>query len=341
MEKLNFQWHLTNRCNLRCIHCYQEEYSDNNPTIPLLNIARRLLFDLEKRAVHTHINLTGGEPLLLGEDLTALISLLDTHPLVEELSLITNGTLLDQTWIDRLSQFPKLRTIKISLEGGTEKTNDFIRGRGVYRQAMCALELLEKDGTFQSVIMATLHRGNMEELQDMLFFLRSGLADGLIIERFIPEGRGRNMVEKTLHSKDWWNIIRMVARWAGMANNVSALIPYRAYWVKSRPYPDVLGAGCDLGASFCLMCDGTVYPCRRFPLELGNIFTDGLWTVCEGAEILRKIHTRSNLAGKCGSCTFTDCFGCRALGYAFYRDPFAEDFQCPLTHEELLSNMEL
>jgi len=25
-----FQWHITDRCNLRCTHCYQDDYSGSN-----------------------------------------------------------------------------------------------------------------------------------------------------------------------------------------------------------------------------------------------------------------------------------------------------------------------
>ena len=40
-----FQWHITDRCNLRCTHCYQEDYSgsDELDFDGLRQIARRLL----------------------------------------------------------------------------------------------------------------------------------------------------------------------------------------------------------------------------------------------------------------------------------------------------------
>lgn len=334
MEGLNFQWHLTRNCNLRCLHCYQESYSAAFPPGHLQDRAKRLLQDLEKRSVHTRINLTGGEPLLLGGDLVSLVSLLDSHPLVEELSLITNGTLLDHTWLGVLRKYSKLTTIKVSLEGGTESANDVIRGKGVFRRVLRALELLQQDGSFRTVVMFTVQRGNMQELQNMFGLIQAGNADGLILERFIPEGRGREMKESTLRREDWREITRAVAHWAGIDSHVMLLFPYRAYWLQEYPTREVMGATCDIGHSLCILDDGSAYPCRRFLLKLGNIFEDGLWEVYESADILRKVRTRSSLSGRCGTCTVANCFGCRALGYSLYRDPFAEDFHCPLGNEE-------
>lgn len=41
------QWHITDRCNLRCAHCYQESYSGREPSysdlIHVLGEYRRLL----------------------------------------------------------------------------------------------------------------------------------------------------------------------------------------------------------------------------------------------------------------------------------------------------------
>ncbi len=125
---LDFQWHLTNRCNLRCRHCYQEAFEDENlPELSLL--AGRLLQGLEELDRQTVLNLTGGEPLLLGEELFRLLALLDRHPRVLEVMLITNALLIDRRTVAELASFAKLTTIKVSLEG-MERVNDAIRGGG-------------------------------------------------------------------------------------------------------------------------------------------------------------------------------------------------------------------
>lgn len=85
---------VTDRCNLRCAYCMPEE-----PTW----FPRRELLDFEETARLARIvarrgvrrfRLTGGEPLLR-RDLPRLVRLLSTTPGVQELSLTTNGLLLD------------------------------------------------------------------------------------------------------------------------------------------------------------------------------------------------------------------------------------------------------
>ena len=46
----NFQWHITEKCNLRCTHCYQEDYSsaDEMSFEELKSVADRLIQALSK-----------------------------------------------------------------------------------------------------------------------------------------------------------------------------------------------------------------------------------------------------------------------------------------------------
>ena len=63
------QWHITERCNLRCAHCYQDNYTrDELSFAELLDILEQfkvLLTTLRQRkgkCLYAHITVTGGEP---------------------------------------------------------------------------------------------------------------------------------------------------------------------------------------------------------------------------------------------------------------------------------------
>src|SRR5512137_2841179 len=92
MRSFGFQWHLTDRCNLRCRHCYQEDFTpaSERDLDALKAMADRIFQALPDRQVS--INLTGGEPLLLPW-LFELIEHLHTFPNLQEIHLITNATL--------------------------------------------------------------------------------------------------------------------------------------------------------------------------------------------------------------------------------------------------------
>ena len=57
------QWHITHRCNLRCRHCYQEDFRSEMGREELLDVLDKYERFLKERSLAGHINLTGGEPL--------------------------------------------------------------------------------------------------------------------------------------------------------------------------------------------------------------------------------------------------------------------------------------
>lgn len=87
---------VTDRCNLRCHYCMPEESYAWLPKPELLDFDEvvrlaSLFCDLGVR----RIRLTGGEPLLR-RDLPVLIGMLKRHTTAEEISLTTNGLLLER-----------------------------------------------------------------------------------------------------------------------------------------------------------------------------------------------------------------------------------------------------
>src|SRR4030042_6274272 len=104
------QWHITHLCNLRCHHCYQEDFSKRNELDwpGLKEVSDNVLFTLKEWGKTACIHLTGGEPLLKPE-LFPLLNDLERQSMVEELGIITNGLLIDEEIMGELSSFSKLR----------------------------------------------------------------------------------------------------------------------------------------------------------------------------------------------------------------------------------------
>ena len=57
------QWHITHRCNLRCTHCYQDDYSAFESRDSLSEILDQYGSLLNALNMHGYLNITGGEPL--------------------------------------------------------------------------------------------------------------------------------------------------------------------------------------------------------------------------------------------------------------------------------------
>jgi radical SAM protein with 4Fe4S-binding SPASM domain len=88
--------------------------------------------------------------------------------------------------------------------------------------------------------------------------------------------------------------------------------------------------GCSIGFNgLALDCDGTVYPCRRLPIPLGNIRTESLSDIWRHSPILQQLRGRDSLKGRCRTCNRRWlCGGCRAMAYALTGDYLEEDPQC-------------
>src|SRR2546421_3522443 len=87
---------VTDKCNFRCRYCMPAEgleWLDRQEVLSFEEIAR--LVDLLARMGVEEVRLTGGEPLVR-RDLPVLVEMLAGTPGVKDLSLTTNGVLLDR-----------------------------------------------------------------------------------------------------------------------------------------------------------------------------------------------------------------------------------------------------
>ena len=331
-EQFYIQWHITNLCNLRCRHCYQDDFSKKNDLdwVEIEKVYGHLLDTMREWGKTACIHLTGGEPLLKPE-LFPLLADLDRHPMVKELGIITNGLLLDQEMMRRLSRFPKLKKIKISLDGGDAKTNDSIRQEGAFDKVMENLPLIEAAGRFEVLFMFTAMKRNFRSLSSLFKLCQTAGVDGLIIERFIPLGRGREIQDEVLGREEWKEMVGMLADFASIGEAEQSLLPYQAFQISfSEEEPELLGAPCVIGVDgLCIMPDGTVFPCRRFPVSIGNLLNNPLRKIWEESDLLEKLRRKETLKGKCGTCEIDDCRGCRSLALALTGNYLDEDPHCP------------
>jgi MoaA/NifB/PqqE/SkfB family radical SAM enzyme len=148
---------LTNRCNLRCIYCYENYYSRDFPD-PSANDIFSLLDDLAASGTK-YISLNGGE-VLLRDDLPLIINKVNEKGMLCHLS--TNG-LLANKHIDVLRQVDSLA---ISMDGRKEE-NDINRGNGVYDKLIDTFDILKENKiTFHTHTVLT--RNNVNAIEDML-----------------------------------------------------------------------------------------------------------------------------------------------------------------------------
>lgn len=330
-ESFGFQWHITDRCNLRCKHCYQDGYSpDQEQSVQnLLTLAGKIFATLPQAEVA--INLTGGEPLFY-PGIWELLEGLAAWPQLTELNLITNGTLIDRTMAKRLAGLPQISAIKISVEGATAVENDAIRGPGHWGKLLKALDNLQAENV-PVILMMTLSSHNYRSIVPLADFAYSRGLAGIIYERFVPLGRGLGMADLNLTPSQWREVNNLVAEAGGIDVDSQDLLPFKAFWLDTslgRAEAELEGAECNLGPqSMALMPDGTVYPCRRLPVPVGNLNDESFSAILEKLCQYHPYFTRQQVtSGICQNCPVAGCNGCRALVHALTGGFAGSDPQC-------------
>ena len=109
---------ITNRCNLRCLHCYSSEQREELTTTDVYHVLDKL-----STAGVGIIDFGGGEPLLR----TDIFDILTYSKQVGiYTSISTNGLLLDENCVKRLKTLG-IDHVCISLDGAKPETHDRIR----------------------------------------------------------------------------------------------------------------------------------------------------------------------------------------------------------------------
>jgi radical SAM protein with 4Fe4S-binding SPASM domain len=317
----HIQWHITNACNLRCKHCYQEDYlKDELRITQLKRIANELIKFCNNFGFNPEFSLTGGEPLL-SKNLFPLIKHIRNKSKKATINIMTNGTLLNNSLIKKM-RLLRINFVQVSLESPNHKANDLIRGKGEYDMVINVIKLL-KQNKVKVALHLVLSKKNHKDI-DSYVRLASKLSINLItFSNLVPIGSGKKMLSDLLQPKE-----------LKVYQKILAISKKRNYpnTTFSRPLWCLLtdqGGYCPVGIkTISIMPNGDLMPCRRMNLTIGNISKKsfiGLWF---GTKILWKLRDKSNIK-ICGECNYYDtCGGCRALALAVNDDYLGPDPQC-------------
>lgn len=330
-QEFYFQWHFLNSCNLRCVHCYQEDYKYLNLDIKdLIYIAGEISSTLKQWNMLGRISLTGGEPFL-SPYLFNLLEYFEHDNNIKQLDILTNGTCTDEENIMKLKKYKKLRQIQISLDGATQVTHDTVRGNGVYQKAVETIKQLRQSNIEVSV-MFTLMRNNINEAVQMIDFAESNNINAITIERVTP--CGNSSVKDILTAAEIKNIYDAVTIRANNINTDLAVRRLRPLWINTENLntctDSKIGGFCPVGfTSLAILWDGTILPCRRLNIPIGNILKEKLFGIWYASDVLWQIRDKNNLKGRCHDCrNINRCGGCRAIAYETTGNYMGEDIQC-------------
>jgi radical SAM protein with 4Fe4S-binding SPASM domain len=319
--RLTLQWQITERCNQRCVHCYQEDPpADEAPSARWPGVVaqfKELLDSIEKGA-WGQVTISGGEPLSHPDAFALLEALAAEKPRLS-FALLTNGSLIDGAVARRLRSLGP-RYVQVSVEGA-EATHDRMRGAGSHRRTVEAIEWLVGAGV-STLISFTAHRENFREFPEVAELGGRLGVERVWADRLIPLGRGAALGSLTgEEARKFFGLMRAARRRTPQVAMHRAL---QFLECGGRPYR------CTAGRTLiALQPNGDVYPCRRLPLRAGNAFATSLGEVYHGSALLGGLR-EATAPAECAQCPHAEVCrgGLRCLAHAATGDAARADPGC-------------
>lgn len=331
---LLLQWHITERCNLRCAHCYQDNYAHDElnftDLLKILSQFKELLTIFEQRTgqrIPAHITITGGEPFAR-RDFLDLLAIFAAQRDRFSFAILTNGTFIDAAMAQQLRQLAP-RFVQVSIEG-TAATHDRIRGTGNFAQTVSAIKQLRKQ-RIHTLISFTAHRSNYREFPQVAKLGRQLGVNRVWADRLIPCGSGSDLAVLTpLETQEFFAIMAQVRAKRSWFNHRTEIAMHRAL--------QFLAGGqlyhCTAGDSLLtVQPNGDLYPCRRLPIRVGNLLENTLVELYDNSELLRQLRNPKQVNEGCQTCGYAHWCrgGLKCLSYAVRGDPFQADPGCWLS----------
>lgn len=318
---------LTARCDHACDHCYNAWKNPGQHAPEPLNTAETtwLLDRLVDEAGCELITLTGGEPLLR-PDLPTIVAHL--HGRGVKLNLISHGGLIDDAAITRLGT-GTITTWELPLLAGGRELHDSLSGRpGAFDRVTAAIAAL-KDAHQRIVAVFVAMNPNLDQLERVVELCVALGVDGLMINRFNPGGEGGRHIDTLQASPAELTTMLDSAEALGrrwqlpMACSIAmppCLVPTERYsWLS-------FGL-CALGterAYYTVDPAGRLRPCNHSPTILGDLRSQDLREILDGAALEAYVQARP---AACGGCPLehTCQGGCKAAAEACSGSPWEPD----------------
>ena len=173
----NLFYFVTNRCNLRCSHCFyaselQKEYAELTT-----EEVRRVADSLAD--VNPTVILCGGEPFMR-KDLTDILLAFALEAGIQELVITTNGFFIErlvETARTFLDEAPGILRIAVSLDGLADVHNEIRGSELAFKMADAAIreveELSRQNKRIKPVINSVVSTTNIDSFPDFYRFVRA------------------------------------------------------------------------------------------------------------------------------------------------------------------------
>ena len=288
---------ITNRCNLRCVHCSVDCRPDSDKEELSTSKWKQVIDKLDNKYI-AGIVFTGGEAMFRNDFFE--LAEYAKEKVDVRMTLMTNGTLITENNADKLMEL--FDDFSFSIDGADEESCGKVRGKGVFDKIMRGINLLRQRGMVDYSVSFTELKINSDKKEKFIELAKNIGAEPMI-RRFETYGRGADNKELLEIPDD------------------SRFSPYKIFneellEMKSIP-PHLMPSciNCDAIQNKYAICEnGNIYPCLVLELDelcLGNVkdieslndfFENGKVYETEGYKYFKELHP----------CTSSQCNACPA-----------------------------
>ena len=163
-DERSMHLYLTNKCNLRCPHCYMFSGQSNEDELTTEQLMT-LIHNYKTIARGTRLTISGGEPTIR-TDFQQIVKY--AAGLGLNVKLLTNGALLSAVDIKRLSRY--IASVQVSIDGFSEESDASVRGRGHFQKALDAIDQFVQNGVETSIAITPPYALLKQHIDDYAAF---------------------------------------------------------------------------------------------------------------------------------------------------------------------------
>lgn len=300
---------LTDKCNMRCPHCYIAAGEIEQKNERELNLEKyiEVIEKLRDRGLR-YVKLTGGEPLVKKDIVKSILEYCNKNDIFT--SLETNGTLLDDEDISFLASMKNM-DLSFSLDFPDDRFDTFRDYSGAFDKVVQAIKQINQSATGVNItVLGTIFRDNFEIMDDLASYVIENLGVRVKLNPCTEVGRASsdNFRQKLLSPKELLTFYERVHTIANKyPGKLTVILPYIFHDNNSALHLSC----CEAKEIIGLMPDGSVSLCGIGVINdqtiWGNVHDEDILSIVENSNELIEKFKNYDYTGVCQKCMFRKC----------------------------------
>jgi len=256
---------VTNKCNFRCLHCYNRSSENSIMKNELSdNEVFSLIKDVERLRPHNFC-ICGGEPLLRLNLVYAIIERLSKVCMV---SMVTNGSLMTQEIANTLKE-KGLKRIQVSIDGQNSTSHEKLRQfKGSFEKAINAIKMVKTAGIAHVGVAFTPTKFNYNEIEGAFDICSKIGINEFRMQPLMLIGRAREHSEELLPNRLQYRHIVKTINKLQYLTGTKMIITWGDPIDHLLRFPTKIDS---LVAYVTIRADGGIVASPYLPLIIGNI----------------------------------------------------------------------